>query len=590
MATFTTRPTLMGSFGMVAAGHYLAAAAGLRVLERGGNAVDAGVTAGIALSVLKPHDNGIGGEAPTLIAPAPGSANADPARPVVAINGQGWAPRRATIDYYRSLGIDVIPGDGYLPATVPGAFGAYATALLRYGTIGIDEALAPAIDLAESGFPMYPPLDDAIARYAQRFRDEWPTTAAIYLAGGTVPKIGQLIRNPDWATAFKAVASAAIRERSRGREAGIQAALDYFYRGPIAERIATFIRSKPVRDASGRAHLGLIEASDFAEYETRVEAPVSFDFRGTRVFKCGPWNQGPVFLQQLALLANADLERLGHNSADYIHTVAEAAKLAFADREAYYGDPAFVDVPLDRLLSPEYNRARFALIDPARANGEQRPGKLRARPAAGWQPSRAADPNDYVGDTTHVDVIDRWGTLFSCTPSGGWIPTSPVIAGLGFPIGTRGQMFRLDPSHPNALQPKKRPRTTLTPSIAFRADQPWLAFGTPGGDTQDQSSLQFFLNVVVFGMSLQEAIDAPTFWSEHHPNSFYPRASYPNRLAVETRLDTLVLAELARRGHELRPVGDWSGSSVSACAWDPATGLISAAASPRGLASYVMGH
>ncbi len=586
MATFTTRPTLMGTFGMVAAGHSLAAVAGLRILERGGNAIDAGVTAGFALAVLKPQDNGIGGEAPTLIAPAPTDDRTSSEPPVVAINGQGWAPRRATLDYFHSLAIDLIPGDGFLPATVPGAFGAYATALQRYGTMGMVEVLEPAIDLAESGFPVYPPLAEAIAARAQRFREEWPTTAAIYLPGGTVPRTGDLLRNPDWARTFKAVASAAIRARSRGREAEIQAALDYFYRGPVAERIAAFTQSTTVRDASGRAHAGLIDASDLAEYQTLVEAPLSLDFRDTRVFKCGPWNQGPVFLQQLAILDHADLDRLGHNSADYIHVVVEAAKLAFADREAYYGDPAFVQVPFDVLLSEEYNRERYRLIDPARANGELRPGNAPpSRPRAGGERSDV-----HAGDTTHVDVIDRWGNLFSCTPSGGWIPSSPVIEGLGFPLGTRGQMFSLDPSHPNSLRPRKRPRTTLTPSIAFRRGQRWLAFGTPGGDTQDQSSLQFFLNVVVFGMSLQEAIDAPMFYSEHFPSSFYPRSAHPNRLAVETRIATSALDDLARRGHEIRPLGDWAIGQVSACAWDAATGLISAAASPRGLAAYAVGH
>jgi gamma-glutamyltranspeptidase/glutathione hydrolase len=400
------------------------------------------------------------------------------------------------------------------------------------------------------------------------------------------PEIDDLIYQPDWARTFKGVVTAEQKVRADGREVGIQAGIDHFYKGPIARTLADFAASTEVLDASGRKHRGLLTYDDFAAYETRIEAPVGLDYRGYRVYKCGPWCQGPVFLQQLALLEGFDLAKLGHNSAEYLHVLVEAAKLAFADREQYYGDPDFTTVPLDRLLSKAYAGERRRLIDLAQASAELRPGDapILAVTDVGSRPST------YRGDTTHLDVVDDEGNLFAATPSGGWIPTSPVVAGLGFPLGTRGQMFSLDPAHPNALVPGKRPRTTLTPSLALRDGQPWLAFGTPGGDQQDQWTLQFFLNVVDFGMDLQAAIDAPTVHSLHFPSSFYPRDAHPNRLVVEGRIGPEVRTALATRGHEIVERDAWANGQVTAVELDHRQGVLRGAASPRGMSAYAVGR
>lgn len=594
-ATFATRPVLKGTLGMVAAGHYLASAIGLRLLEQGGNAVDAGVAAGLALALLKPQSNGIGGEVPILVHVA-GRQGAEDRN--VAINGQGWAPRGATIGWFRAQGISVIPGDGFLPATVPGAFGSWCAALQQFGTASLADVLGPAVDVAESGFPIYGALREAIAANADRFRAEWPTSAAVYLPDGRLPEEGTIFRNPAWAQTMKGALDAAQREQGRGREAAIQAAVDYFYTGPVAAQAVAFSGSHAIPDASGQAHRGLFTTEDWAAYGargTRLEAPVRATYRGLEVLKCGPWCQGPVFLQHLKLLEGYDLGRWGHNTAEFLHHYLEAAKLAFADRERYYGDPELVKVPLERLLSDEYAAQRRQLIDPALASDHLRPGTLDGG-AGGALPKQASASATtlpwgvYTGDTTHVDVVDRWGNLFAATPSGGWIPSSPVIEGLGFPLGTRGQMFYLDERHPNALAPGKRPRTTLTPSLALKSGRPWLAFGTPGGDQQDQWTLQFFLNVVDFGMDLQEALEAPTVHTAHFPGSFYPHRAFPGRAHVEGRIAPQVRTALEALGHEIRVDGDWSHGQVTAVAFDTASGVLSGAASPRGRTAYVMGR
>ncbi|MGI9149535.1 MAG: gamma-glutamyltransferase family protein [Chloroflexota bacterium] len=578
--SFATRPVLQGTFGMVAAGHYLAAAIGLRVLEAGGNAVDAGVAAGFALAVLKPQSVGIGGEGPILIHLAQAGQS-------VAITGQGWAPRAATIDWFRSRRINLIPSDGFLPATVPAQFAAWCTALQHFGTASLAEVLGPAIDLAESGFPMYSALRNGIASVAERFMAEWPTSAAIYLPNGRLPEDGDLIRNPDWARTLKSALDASLRQAGSGREAAIQAAVDYFYSGPVAQRAVQFSSDNTFRDDTGEAHAGLLSLDDFATYGangTLVEEPVRATYRGVEVLKCGPWSQGPVLLQHLKLLEGYDLRALGHNTADYLHLYLECAKLAFADRERYYGDPEFTSVPMAVLLSDEYAAERRTLIDSRHASLEQRPGS----PSAASAVSRQGWPA-VTADTTHVDAVDQWGNLFAATPSGGWIGSSPVVEGLGFPLGTRGQMFYLDERHANALVPRKRPRTTLSPSLAVRDGQPWLAFGTPGGDQQDQWSLQFLLNVVDFGMDMQEALDAPTVQTAHFPGSFYPHKADPGGVRVESRIGSEVRDELSGRGHRVTVDGPWSHGQVTAVARE-ANGVLSGAASPRGRVAYVMGR
>jgi gamma-glutamyltranspeptidase / glutathione hydrolase len=565
---------------MVAAGHYLAAALGLRQLEAGGNAVDAGVGAGFALALLKPQSVGIGGEAPILIHLASEGRS-------VAINGQGWAPRSATIDWFRSRAIRLIPSDGFLPATVPAQFASWCNALQHFGTATLADVLGPVVDLAENGFPMYSALRNGIVKVAERYQAEWPSSAALYLQAGRIAEEGELIRNPDWARTFKGAIDASLRDAGRGREDSIQAAIDYFYSGPVAQKAVEFSSRNAFRDDSGEAHTGLLSIQDFAEFGrngTLIDAPVRTTYRGVEVLKCGPWSQGPVLLQQLKLLEGYDLARLGHNTADYLHIYLECAKLAFADRERYYGDPEFVSVPMSLLLSDDYAAERRELIDERHASLEQRPGSVAVAAAGGAERWPVV-----TGDTTHVDAVDRWGNLFAATPSGGWIGSSPVVEGLGFPLGTRGQMFYLDERHANSLQPGKRPRTTLTPSLALRDGQPWLAFGTPGGDQQDQWSLQFLLNVVDFGMDMQEALDAPSVQSTHFPGSFYPHASNPGGVRVESRIPESVRDELSARGHKVQVDGPWTHGQVTAVARE-ANGVLSGAASPRGRVAYVMGR
>lgn len=587
-ARFTTRPVVQGRFGVVSSGHYLASEVALRILNAGGNAVDAGVAGVFALTVLKPQSCGIGGESPMLLwrPPAEVARGADGLPNPVAINGQGTAPRAATIEWFRSQGMAMIPGDGLLAPTVPATFDACIEALRIGGRLGIAEVLEPSVELARDGFALYPSLREQIARHQDKYRQAYPSTGAVCLDDGRVPDVGWWYRQPEWAATFQGVLDAAVRARPQGRHAELRAARDHFYRGPIAARLAEFARSTEIRDASGRANRGLIDGDDFAGYRTRLEELVSIRYRGLDVHKCDSWTQGPVFLQQLRLLEGFDLPALGHNTPEYIHLLVEAAKLAFADRERWYGDPEFAQVPMDRLLSADYAAARRTLIDRAQASAEMRPGDAAARPAefVGGGPVLTA------GDTTHIDVIDADGRMFAATPSGGWLESSPVVPGLGFPLGSRLQVFNLDPSHPNSLRPGKRPRTTLTPSLATRNGQPELAFGTPGGDQQDQHTLQVFLNIVEFGMDLQAAMDAPLFHTSHFPSSFYPHEAFPKRVVVEGRIPEATVGALRARGHEVVVAGDWELGQVNVVRFHPDTGRIEGGASPRSMVAYAMGR
>jgi gamma-glutamyltranspeptidase/glutathione hydrolase len=544
------------------------------------------------LNLLEPLSNGIGGEAPTLVYSAT-------ERKTFAISGMGWSPKAFTIDWCREHGIDMIPGDGYLPACVPAVVDTWATAVGRFGTMSFSQLLQPAIELAENGFPVYDAMSDRLSTNLQRFTELYPTTGEIYCPNGRVPQAGEVLRNPEFAGVLKSMARAEDGARSRGRVAGIEAARDVFYKGEVAERIARFISENPVEDASGSAHAGLLSYEDMAEWHATVEEPVSLTYRGLDVHKCPPWTQGPVFLQELAILDGFDLKKLGHNSAEYLHTLIESAKLAFADREAYYGDPLFDEVPLEVLLSKEYSAGRRDLIEEY-ASLEMRPGDAgngvptydtldvlkdnrRALGATARQtevpgPGHAHDR----GDTTHLDAVDRQGNMVASTPSGGWLGTSPVIKGLGFPIGTRGQMFYLNPERPNALAPRKRPRATLTPSLVTRQGDPFMVFGTPGDDKQDQWTLQFFLNYVDFGMSIQEALEAPTVYSEHFPSSFYPRDAYPGRMVSDSRIPRKEIADLEHRGHDVRMSDPWTNGKVMGIRYDKATGVIAGGASPSG--------
>ncbi|HLW60768.1 MAG TPA: gamma-glutamyltransferase family protein [bacterium] len=579
-----TRPVIRGRSLVVSCGHYLASLAGMRMHLLGGNAVDAGVAMVFAQSVLEFQSFGFGGEAPILMYTARD-------RRVVAINGNMRAPAAATIEWFRGRGITLIPGDGFLPAGVCAVPDALITALHRYGTLTLEQVLAPAIELAAGGFPMYEGMLRSIEQCAGRFRAEWPTSAALFLPGGKPPGVGDTWRNPDLARTFERLVEAERGATSRGRSAALAAARDCFYRGPIGREIVAFQRDTSVRDANGVVSSGLLTEEDFATFDTRIESPVRVRYRGCDVHKCGPWSQGPVFLQQLTLLDGIDLRRLGHNSADYIHTLTEVAKLALADRERYYGDPEFVDVPLRGLLSTPYADARRALIDPHTASPELRPGD--PYPFQGSEREADASPvrgRAWQGGTTGTRAVDAEGNMFSATPSGGWFRSSPIIPGLGFCLGTRGQMFWLnDPDHPAALRPRKRPRTTLSPSLVMKEGRPYLVFGTPGGDQQDQWSLQFFLNVVDFGMDLQDAIDAPSFHTGHAPSSFYPREARPREVVLEGRVSAAVVEELRRRGHLVKVVDPWSLNYTTAVAYDPDRKVIEGAASSRGERNYALG-
>ncbi len=579
----TLYPLVMGREAVIATEHYLSAAAGAQIFARGGNAIDAAIAATFVEGVVNPHMHTIGGEAPMLI-------HAADARGVVAINGNTKAPARATIAHYKGLKLELVPYEGLLAAGVPAAFDALVTALSHFGTCALAQVIEPALRLCEEGFPMHaglsgdPSLGESatpggagasIAANARKFRERWPSSARLYMPDGKVPHPGTIIKNAALARCYRRALDAEAAAHSRGREAALDAARDRFYRGDIAREIAAW----------SAANAGLLDEADLAGFTTRIEEPVSSHYRGVAVFKCPPWSQGPVFLQQLRILEGFNLRTMGHNSADYVHIVAEAAKLAFADREAYYADPEMAQVPMRKLLSAQYAALRRSLIERERASLEQRPGdplKMHAQiealsPARGWG-----------GGTIHVTAADRRGNMIAITASGGWIPSSPVIDELGFPLGTRLQTFHLDERHPNALMPGKRPRTTLSPSIAMRRGQPYLAFGTPGGDQQDQWTLQFFLNVVEFGMNLQEAIEAPKFSSAHFPSTFYPHSAAPGLLRIENRIDEATRAALAARGHKIEVKPAYSEGYVLAVEVDRAGGTLRAGADPRGQQAVVM--
>lgn len=585
---FTTRPVIRGTHGVIATGHYLATEAGVHILRSGGNAIDAGVAAGFCEHVLEPHQNGAGGEAPILIYSAA-------RRKAFSINGHGTAPRRATIDWFREQGIDLIPANGFLPATVPAAFDSWITALREFGTMSLAEVLAPALDLAENGYPMYNHLREILVAKQEAFEKEWPTSAEVFVPGGRVPEVGEIFRQPLLASTFRKLLHAEKHAARISRDAGLQAARDLYYKGEIAEGIAEFVAETEIMDGTGKAHRGLLEYEDMAEYSAKVETPEVVDYRGIDVLKCGPWCQGPVMLQQLSLLEGFDLRAMGHNSVEYIHTLVECAKLAFADREAYYGDPEFDDVPMDILLSKEYAADRRRLIDVRHASGDFRPGDPLGRGPLPYDASSAKpywsqpshESHSEAHDTTHLDIIDAQGNMMSATPSGGWLQSSPVVAGVGFPLGTRGQMFFLDERRPNALQPGKRPRTTLTPSLAMKDGRPFMALGTPGGDMQDQWTLQFFLNLIDFGMDLQEALDAPTFHTSHFPSSFSPRTMLRKRVAIEERIPEAVREELKRMGHDVAVAGPWAHGRVLGIRFTD--GMIEGGASPRLETGYAMG-
>jgi gamma-glutamyltranspeptidase/glutathione hydrolase len=611
MTPFTTRPEIRGTFGVAASTHWIASQVAMGVLEKGGNAFDAAVSAGFALQVLEPHLNGPGGEAPIVF----WSAREKRAR---VHCGQGTAPALADAATFRNMGLDLVPGIGLLPATVPGAFGAWLTLLRDYGTWSLAEVLRPAIDYARDGHPVLARVVQAIVAVRPLFESEWKSSAQVWLPGGRVPRPGELFANPALAATYERLCSEAQRAGS-DRITEIDAAIALWYRGFVAREIGAYYTHERVRDTTGERNSGLLRHDDLAAWQPRYEEPATVDFGRWTVAKCGVWSQGPVLLQQLALLANSGLEDLAPDSGPWVHRVAEAAKLAMADRLAWYGDPDIRDVPLAQLLSVDYANARRGLIAES-ASPTLRPGMPGGRvprlpdleaavrtlarsnvqfgigeptfadlpPVAEW-----ADHELFVGDTCHVDVIDRDGNMVAATPSGGWLSSSPVIASLGFSLNTRLQMTWLDDGVPGQVAPRHRPCTTLSPSLAFKDGEPRLVFGTPGGDQQDQWSLIFFLRHALHGMNLQEAIDCPSWHVNHFPASFWPRATTLNRITVESRFPRETLDDLRERGHDVVVGEPWSEGRMSACSRERDNNgrwLLKAAANPRGMQGYAVGR
>ena len=595
MPFFTTRPEIQGTFGVVTSTHWIASAVGMRMLELGGNAFDAAVATGLVLQVVEPHLNGPAGDLPVVL------HNAKTGKTEV-ICGQGPAPAGATIEHYRGEGLSLIPGDGLLATVIPGSFDAWMLMLRDYGSLPLRTVMEPAIHYAEAGHPILPRVTATIAGLADFFRDEWPTSHATWLPGGKVPEARALFRNPVLAQTWTRLLAEA--ETRQGREAQIEGARDCFYRGFIAESIVAFLKDAEVRDGSGEKHKGVLSGDDLATWQATVETPLTYDYHDWTIAKTGPWGQGPVLLQSLALLKGFDIGKLDPAGSDFVHVVTEAMKLAYADREAYYGDPAFIDVPMEHLLSDGYNDERRKLIA-EKASFDLVPGRVPGFEAqvkatmavidkAGVSPTGVYEPtmahlSEKRGDTVHLDVIDRWGNMVAATPSGGWLQSSPIIPDLGFCLNSRAQMFWLEPGLPGSLIPGKRPRTTLTPSIAFHEGRPTLAFGTPGGDQQDQWQLSLFLRLAHHGLNLQEAIDLPLFHTTHFPGSFYPRQRQPGHLMVEESIGEATLSALRARGHEVETAPDWSIGRLTAAKREP-DGLLKAGATPRLMQAYAIGR
>jgi gamma-glutamyltranspeptidase/glutathione hydrolase len=518
------------------------------------------------------------------------------------ICGQGPAPAGATIAHYRREGLDLVPGTGLLAACVPGTFETWMLLLRDYGTLSLREVLSPAIGYAQNGYPLVERASATIAMVAELFRKDWPTSAAVYLPDGAMPPTGMLFTNKTLAATYIRILKEA--ESAGGdRVAQIERARKSWSQGFVAEAIDRFCRTHEIMDTSGTRHRGVLVADDMARWAPRIEAPLTYDYHRYTVCKTGPWGQGPVMLQQLALLKGFDLDGLDPLEPDFIHLQVECAKLAYADREAFYGDPDFIEVPTATLLSDAYNAERRKLIHHT-ASLELRPGSIEgygavvklfrenatsaAAGAAGAGEPTVGRIGGTRGDTVHFDIVDEAGNMVSATPSGGWLQSSPVIPELGFCLGTRAQMFWLEEGHPAALAPGKRPRTTLTPTLALRDGAPYLACGTPGGDQQDQWITQLFLRHVHAGVNLQEAIDAPAWHSEHFPSSFWPRTARPGVLVLEGRVPRETVAELKRRGHIVEVGPDWSEGRLTAASRDGRRRR--AAANPRGMQGYAAGR
>ncbi len=594
---FTTRPEIAGTFGVVASTHWIASQVGMSVLERGGNAFDAAAAAGFTLNVVEPHLNGPGGDCPIILHDAKAGAQR-------VVCGQGVAPAKLTVGHIKDdLGLDLVPGTGFLPAMVPGAFDAWALMLRDWGTWSLRDVMSYAIGYARRGVHYVPRVVATMNTVKPLFESEWPTSAEIWLRNGG-PVAGALYANPTLADTWERLLREA-ESAGHDRVAQIEAARNAWYGGFIAEAIGDFFAKNEMLDTSGQRHRGVLTADDMAHWRAGIEAPLKRDYRGTTLLKCGVWSQGPTMLQTMALLEGFDMASMDPMGERFAHTVIEAMKLAFADREAFYGDPNFVDVPIHHLLSDAYNEERRKLIGET-ASMELRPGSLPGM-ATPWVDHNAADRAELLtrapgageptvsrlgasgGDTCHIDVIDAQGNMVSATPSGGWFQSSPAVPGLGFCLGTRGQMFWLDENLPNGLKPGKRPRTTLSPAMALKDGKPWLSFGTPGGEQQDQWQPIMFSRMVDHAMTIQQAIDAPSFHTEHWPSSFWPRVARPGKVVVEGRYPAEVAEALAARGHLVETGGEWSEGRLTGARQED-DGQLFAGANPRGMQGYAVGR
>jgi len=598
----TFRPVVRGRRGVVAGGHPLSVEAGMRVLQHGGNAVDAGVATILAASVIEFSHFSFGGEVPILIKLK--------GKDVAVVEGMGTAPAKATREFFvnranqlgtagtaatapdssatqRAAGRDLdmpvypgaksgmIPSTGPLSATVPAVLDACVTALDQFGTRSLAEVMQPAIELAD-GFPIDELRVEYIKTRAPIF-SQWPDAKRLFLPNGAVPKAGDIFVQADLARTLRAIVAAEKRSAGRGRHVALMAARDYFYRGPLGKRIGDYMQT----------HGGLIAASDLAGWHATVGAPAKGEYHGYEVYKTGFWAQGPMMIEVLNLLEGYDLKKMGQNSPEYIHTVTEALKLGFADRDRFYADPNFVKIPTQQLLSKDYATMRRSLIDGQRASLSQRPGdpsNMKPLLASAPQISYNAPPVPEIekaNDTTCVNVIDRNGNMFSATPSGAWLPA--VVAGdTGVLMGQRLQSALTDPNSPNVVAPGKRPRITLTPTLVLKDGQPFMVLSTPGGDNQDQGLLQVLLNIIEFGMNPQEAVEAPRFDTQHYISSFDNHEFMPGLLNVESRIPAEVISALNSRGHKLKIQSAWgTGSSPTVIMYDPKTGVISGGADPR---------
>ncbi|WP_432991980.1 gamma-glutamyltransferase family protein [Dactylosporangium sp. CA-233914] len=589
------RPNIHGTFGACASTHWIASAVGLGVLERGGNAFDAATAAAFVLHVVEPHLNGPGGDLVAIVAPAGGE-------PIV-LCGQGPAPAGATISHYAREGLAAVPGSGALAAAVPGAVDGWLLLLRDYGTWELGDILEYAIHYAESGHPVLGRVVDVIAAVRELFVDHWRTSADLWLQHSAPPRTGELFTNLAYARTLRRLRDEAILAAGRraDRRAVIDAARRTWATGFVAQSIHRFVADTPHLHSTGGVHRGVLDSADLARYQAHFEAAVSAEFRGHRIMKAGAWSQGPVLLQTLAILdAYSDAE-LDVDTANGVHLAVEALKLAFADRDAYYGDGLKPDV-LDTLLSPAYSATRRQLIGehasvavrPGHVPGLRAPFTAVLERADGPTSEAAGEPTvrptgEVRGDTCHVDVIDRWGNAISATPSGGWLQSSPTIPELGFCLGTRLQMTHLDAASPSALRPGMRPRTTLSPTIVTTADT-ITALGTPGGDQQDQWQLLYLLRTLTAGFGAQQAIEAPAFHTTSFPGSFWPRTWEPGGLVIENRVMPELLADLDGRGHRITRSGAWSLGRLSSVRLDRSTGLITAAANPRGAQGYAVGR